>query len=84
MTDSLIQVVNSLWLVLRLVCPKKRLMLEVTTSRVERLGLVVPRQVLMHGLRLQVGREGSMRSRLLPRDRGNSFRDSNRVSNPRR
>ena len=66
---------------LKLVCPKKRLKLEVTTSRVERLGLVEPRQVLMHGLWLHVGREGSMRRRLLPRDRGNSFSGSNRAIN---
>ena len=72
MTDSLIQVVNSLWLVLRLVCPKKRLMLEVTTSRVERLRLAVTRHVLLLGV---VGRG---RSRLLLRLIRSSWRHSNR------
>ena len=69
---------------LRLVSPKKRLRLEVTTSRVERLGLVVTRQVRMHGLLLLwlVARQGkgSRRSRLL-REIGSSGKHRNRWSN---
>ena len=75
MTESLIQVSNCLLLRLRLVCPKKRL--GVATSRVERLGLVVARQVLMHSLLLlwQVSRRRvcGMLSRLLKRS---SVRDT--------
>ena len=75
--------VNLLRLVLWM-SPKKRLRLEVTTSRVERLGLVVTRQVRMHGLLLLwlVARQGkgSSRSRLL-REIGSSCIHRNRGSN---
>ena len=70
-------------------CPKKRLRLEVTNSRVERLGVVVTRQVRMHDLLLlwMVGRQrvrkGSKRKRL-QREIGSSWRHRNRGSNSRR
>ena len=79
------RVVDCLLLVLcvELWGPKNR-GLEVTTSRVERLGLVVTRQVRMHGLLLLwlVARQGkgSSRSRLL-REIGSSCIHRNRGSN---
>ena len=59
-----------LMLCVELLCPKNR-RLEVTTSRVERVGLVVTRQVRRHGLLLLVGRGDRQRRKV-----GSSLRHS--------
>ena len=85
------QMVDRLLLVLcvELLCPKNR-RLEVT-SRVERVGLVVTRQVQRHGLLLLVDRRDRQLGRLLLRKVGSSLkrkrsslRNSNRVRATRR
>ena len=88
----MIQVVDCLLLVLcvELLCPKNR-RLEVATSRVERVGLVVTRRVQRHGLLLLVDRRDRQLGRLLLRKVGSSLkrkrsslRNSNRVRATRR